>query len=483
MKKQYNENEEGYVLVGVMLMTALALLVTSGMLDSAASNTKTRALVTTQADNYYQVEQTLNNVVGWLQSNSKNIVTAFNAANFTANFDVGNPAVGDNEGQNFEVPTMVKMAGTNDSVMLSNNSFFGQSAFPTTTNIDSNAAFNPVTEFANADLGEANARVILVWARQTSQNYEPIFRIDVVTGNNPDRGVHSYSYVYSTLVTSNSGPGFFGRDSFTAQSPNNDCYSYQYVYDAGSSTWSRGAPRSNCSVNSDGSMNISSKINGTANTNLNNGLSFNPPGGDASGGACEGAGCHSMSLPVVGTWASLCSGGHSGDVTITVNQPLAAGCYRDLLINNNKTVTFNDHSGPYYFRNIEYGGNNAEISYGTIPSGKDITVYTESIKANGSNHINGKKFINASSAPHQVKLYYLGTDKLTMNGNVDMGAIVYAPNADVDVLGNFNFYGAIQAKNLYVGGNARINYDESLGGVPVLSDMNFALKQTSQRYR
>ena len=99
-----------------------------------------------------------------MQSNSKNIVTAFDSTNFDLNFSIGSPSVGDNEGVHFQVPTLVKMKGTNDSAMLSNNSFFGTSAFPTTTNIDTNASFDAVSEFQNADLGEANARIVLVWA-------------------------------------------------------------------------------------------------------------------------------------------------------------------------------------------------------------------------------------------------------------------------------------------------------------------------------
>ena len=183
MKPKRDSKEGGYVLIGVLIMTALTLLVTSGMLDFSASNAKTRAIVTTQAENYYEVEETLNRVVAWLQTNSKYLITAFNSANFSSNFDLGSPSTGANEGQHFSVPTMVKMAGTNDSVLLSNNSFFGVSAFPPTEHIDTSVSFDAVNEFSSANLGPANARVILIWARESDGNYEPIFRIDVVTAS------------------------------------------------------------------------------------------------------------------------------------------------------------------------------------------------------------------------------------------------------------------------------------------------------------
>ncbi len=57
-------DERGYVMLGALILVTLGLLVTSGLLTSAGTNAKTRALVTTQADNYYEVEETLNKVVG-----------------------------------------------------------------------------------------------------------------------------------------------------------------------------------------------------------------------------------------------------------------------------------------------------------------------------------------------------------------------------------------------------------------------------------
>lgn len=470
-------HSRGYVLIGVVMLLALASLLSIGMLESAGTNSKTRALVTTQADYYYEVEGTLNRVVTWLQDNSENLSAAFNS-DFETYFDTGSPSLGGNEGEHFGVPTMVKMAGTNNSVMLSNNAFFGTPAFPAL------GGFNAITEFANADLGTANARIVLVWARESSGNFEPIFRIDVVTGNNPDRGVHSYSFVYSTLLTTAGGPGFYGQTSLELATPNNDCYSYAYTYAAGPGTWSKGAPRSNCSVNSDGVLDVSSKVYGVANTLLDDGVVLSPPGGDVSGGTCDGPGCHSLTLENPGTWDILCPG-VVNDLNYNSNGTLASGgCYRDITISNNRTVLFTDTTQPYYFRRINYGGNNARITFPTLPPGPDkIRIYSGQYSANGNNHINGNKYVNSNNPPHKVEFWYLGTDQLQLNGNVEMNGVIYAPYATVQVNGNFNFYGAIKAKLLDVRGNARINYDEELGASPVLTDLNFSLKKTSQRYR
>lgn len=451
------------------------------MHDSAVSNTKTRSFVKTRADQYYEVEATLNKTVTWLQQNSKYLVTAFLDTNFDGNFDTGNPTDGDNEAEFFTVPTMVKMNGNNNSVMLSNNDFFGQPAFPATEHIDSGTSFNAVTEFQNADLGTANARVVLMWARQTTGAYEPIFRVDVVTGNNPDRGVHSYSYVYSKLVGGDNVPGFYGRDWMTLQTPNNTCKSY--LWDNSGGPWNKGAPRANCPIGSNGPINTSAKVDGTAATLLDEGISLNPPSGEVSGSECTGTDCHSYSLPTLSDWATYCPA-NNGDVVISSNTTWnAGGCWRDVSIDNNDTLTLTDTSNPYYFRTLTCNGNKGKIAFGNIPTDEKITLFVETINCSGGNHINGGQYWNPNNAPHQVRINYLGNADLYLNGNADIHGVIVAPNAHVTVNGNFTYHGGINAAQLTVSGNARLNYDEKLGTATAVSDLNFTLNKTSQRYR
>ncbi len=472
-------NEKGYVLLGVLLLTFLSLLVTAGMLDSAASNAKTRAIVNTQADYYYEVEKTLNNVVGWLQQNSKSLVTPFLAANFASNFTITDPTLGDNEGQHFSVPTMVKMNGTNNSVMLSNNNFFGTNAFPAATHIDTGANFDAATSFATTDFGGANARIILVWAKETDSNYQPIFRIDVVTGNNPDRGVHSFSYVYSGLVTSNGGAGFFGETQLDFVTPNNNCASYKYVHDG--ANWNKGDKRKNCPAASDGVINIGSKIEGTADTTLDPGINYTKNGANVSEGTCEGAGCHSYNLPPL---ANPCTSYVDITISANIDLPLLAlpQCYGTVTVNSNKSVGIKDTSTPYYIQAFDFKGNNSSIDFGTVPVGQQIELNVLN-NVSGNNHLNGNRLINPNNAPHQVQMNYHGTDELILNGTANMNMNITAPNAKATVQGNFLYYGGLQAKQLEISGNSEIFYDENLGSVPVISDIKFALKKTSQRYR
>lgn len=470
--------ESGYAMLGVLFLLLLGGIISTGLIMSSSTAIKTRSLVKLRSERFYQVEDTMNKVVNWLQTNGKNMVTAFNSTNFDNNFEVTDPSIGDNEGEHFKVPSMVKIKGTNNSVMLSNNAFFGNSAFPVSTNSGTGQNFDAVAAFQSADLGKANARIVLMWARETSGNYEPIFRIDAVTGNNPDRGVHTYTYVHSTLETSGGGLGFYGQNFNNFNTPNNDCYSFQYTHNGAS--WSRGAAKSNCQVSSDGPLTVKSKIYGNASSKQDPGVILQN-GGNISGAVCEGATCTTSSLPAVNSWATYCPGAVN-DINASNNVTLnTAGCYRNISIANKKIVTFSNYDNPYYIRMIDFAGAQGNIAFGNIPTDKKVTIYVEVPSANY--HLNGNRLINTVNAPHQVEIIYTGSTALTLNGTSEMSANIIAPNAQVNVLGNFNYYGGIQALALDVTGNARLFYDEKLGGNPVVSDMHYALKKTGQRYR
>ncbi|MCO6430871.1 MAG: hypothetical protein J5J00_08415 [Deltaproteobacteria bacterium] len=484
--------QKGNLLIGVIFLVALSLITASGILTAAQISTRTRATVNKQSDYYYDAETVLNSVVAWMQDNSESLVFPFTSANFSSNFDLGSPTVGDNEGAFFSTPTLIKMKGTSQSVLLSTDDSFGQPAFPSTQHITNGTSFDAVTAFRNADFGgESNARIVLVWARHTNGSYEPVFRVDVITGNNPDRGVHSFSYVYSSLVSSTPGAGFYGKTAFATGSPNNICSSYVYTWNG--TSWSRGAPRSNCFVASDQTLELKSIINGDAGTLLDDGIVYRPPSGSVTGDACDGAGCHSLSLPTFGSWDSVCGGANQGDVTVSSNQTwtvsngnMATSCWRDVTVNNNRTLTLNPTNDSndgstanyaFYFRTLDLKGN---LAFPTMAPNQKVTIYVEQWD---NNHFNGNQVLNLNNAPYQVVINYTGSNELTLNGTAIMQNYIRAPYATVTVNGNFNYYGSIHALNLQVIGNAVFAYDETEAGTPVLSDIRFGLRKASQRYR
>ena len=85
------------------------MLIAAGMLNSSKATAKTRAIVKTRSNYYYNVERTLNNAVNWLQANSKNLAGGFRTADFEASFELAAPSEADNEGVFFKTPTMIKI--------------------------------------------------------------------------------------------------------------------------------------------------------------------------------------------------------------------------------------------------------------------------------------------------------------------------------------------------------------------------------------
>ena len=105
------------------------------------------------------------------------------------------------------------------------------------------------------------------------------------------------------------------------------------------------------------------------------------------------------------------------------------------------------------------------------------------MSANGNSHINGKKLVNGNSHPDQFEMYYTGANALTLNGNVNMSAVLYSPYAQVNVLGTFDYFGVLHALALDVGGTATLNEQEGVFSSTPPNDLTFKLKKTSQRYR
>lgn len=488
---RYRKNKDsGYAMVAILMVMALSLLFTMGMLESSATNAKTRALVTTQADQYYKVEEAINRVVGWLQANSQNLAGLIVSSNFETAFDIGAPEIGSNEGEFFEVPSLIKLNGSDQSAILSTNEHLGESAFPMSTNIATNASWDPVASFEGTDFGDANARLLMVWARSTSGAYEPIFRIDVMTGNHPDRGVHSYSHVYTKIVpgATNRG-GFYGKFALTmGNSASTTCQSLRFTYSGGE--WVKGGTSAGCFLASDATVTVAGTVAGTAGSLAQNGVVVVANKGSlVPGPECEGAGCHTFSLPTYDSWATAC--GSTLDITASsYGGALPAGCYRDLIVNADFQLT--DTSAPYRFRKIMFQGNSNELTFGAIPEGQKVEIYVEEIDSNNvRSQITGNRIMNKNNsgasgkfnAPHQLVIHYTGTKPIDFAGTSDIYAHLIAPTADITSTGNTDFYGGIEAQSIQITGNADYFYDENIDTINPVSDLSFELRKTSQRYR
>ncbi|HMO18999.1 MAG TPA: hypothetical protein PKA63_07790 [Oligoflexia bacterium] len=487
---QEDNNQKGYILLGVMVLTGLAMLVSSSMLQTSESSNKVRYVLKKDAENFYNVESTINKVTAWLQENSANMVGGFKKDSFESNFNLSSPSGASNQGEAFIIPTMVKMKGSGEAVQLTNNAFFGSSAFPTTSNLVTGASFNPVTAFQSMDFGnDVSVRLLMVWATETNGNYQPIFRIDAVTGSDPERGVHGINFIKSSLVTANGGIGYYSQAApFSTGSPNNQCWSYKFTWNEGTQTWSRGAPRSNCIITSRSNISLKSAIHGSVASLVNNGVQLN--GGSVSGDVCAGPGCPvSFTLPNEPSWDDRCGGVPQVNITaasanhlIASGDTLASQCFHTISIGANRGVRFTTPDKPYYIKNLlPQNNSNSRIHFDTVTPDKKYQLYIDNL-ANGS--INGNQLVGTNLAPHQLEIYITAGGLLRLNGTAALhGIITGNVGHTIELLGNFSFYGALRSNTVQVNGNAVLGYDEDLGGEPVLTDINYTLYKASQRYR
>ena len=330
----------------------------------------------------------------------------------------------------------------------------------------------------------------MVWALETDGHYQPIFRIDATTGGDgPEHGVHGVNFVKSALITSNAALCHYADDGdFQTGNGNNQCWSYQYTWNSGTSSWSRGAPRSNCNISGKDDIALKSAIHGTVFTNKVHGINLD--GGSVSGATCEGSGCVSYTLPNESLWDVRCAGVPVVDLTVsstphnlTSGPALAQQCYRTVTVPSNKTLNFATSDYPYHIKTLTLQNNsNSKMTFPTVGTGHKYELHVDKITGD---KINGNQLVSTNLAPHQLELYIPKNGTLTLNGTADMNAIITGnSNHTIVYSGNFTFYGALRSNAVSVNGNAVLGCDEDIpGGTPILSDLNFTLYKASQRYR
>jgi hypothetical protein len=329
----------------------------------------------------------------------------------------------------------------------------------------------------------------MVAAQETDGNYQPIFRIDAITGSDPERGVHGINFVKSSLVTTNIGAGYYAENAmFRTNNPNNQCWSYQYTWNPVNETWSRGAPRSNCDISARSLITFRSAIHGNAASSVNIALQNS---GAISGNNCSGPDCNiSYNLPLEPNWDTRCEGVNLVNVSPgNNNHPIHSGntlqtqCFNNIHIGSNRAIRFKTPNVPYYIKNLTLQNqSNSRIFFDTIPPGEKYIIYVDNLN-NGQ--INGNQLLGQNLAPHQLEIYITAPGTLTLNGTAALNAVITGNlQHSVNLLGNFSFYGAIRSNHVNVTGNAVLGYDETLStGAPQLDDLKFTLYKASQRYR
>ena len=127
-------------------------------------------------------------------------------------------------------------------------------------------------------------------------------------------------------------------------------------------------------------------------------------------------------------------GGSTGSVAISLKMTIAAGTYN--------------------YTSLSISGN------GRLSATGAVTIYVS-----GSISIAGNGISTSSSKPPNMLIYETGTSSVSLSGNANLYAGIYAPNSAVTNSGNGTLYGAVVSNTYTQTGNGAIHFDQALQSV------------------
>jgi Flp pilus assembly protein TadG len=140
--------------------------------------------------------------------------------------------------------------------------------------------------------------------------------------------------------------------------------------------------------------------------------------------------------------------------TINDNAKVSAISKGSLNISGQKNIIM--PAGTYYLKNISLSGGSTLTIMGPV------TVYVT-----GSVTLTGHAS-TADNLPQNFKIMMLGTGKVSLSGNTDLYANVYAPTSPIVISGEGDIYGAVIGKNITMSGNAGIHSEATVKGTAKL---------------
>lgn len=494
-----SDNQAGYVLVTVLTILLVASLAIAAAVRVTSASLRSATAANVTARQRASVEDRRNAGVQWLRTHSTGLALAFSRGNFYTNFIRTTPhAAG---GDPLSIPTSVKLRNGSQSVVLSSSPQLGSSSFPDTTDLADGSSFNPRSTFITAAAGDPLVRITLIdavaldatrdfgdpalGAAPPQTDFAPIYRIDAL--ESPTSGQHLSSYIQAALRY-DYGIGFYGRNSIELRQ---SCDSYL----SNSGPYSSSSRRSHCAIASGGSTSIhgSEAVYGTVRTGSLTETS--PFGGsicsdfgscshDATCRSDRNQDCSLGSLPTYSTWSTYCPS-NQGSLTLNTNSTLTVAgnlpsqrCWSNITIRPNTTLTVRSTDYPYFIDTLNIA-NSGHLNFSPNPATGTINLYVRKIVGDV---FNGNQVFNTNNKPYQLRIHYLGTDDLTMNGSAKISGFLIAPYAKVTLSGSFDYSGGIKARDLLLTGSGELHYDES-GDITTISDVSYRVLNDQQRYR
>lgn len=492
--------ERGGAILGALILTALALLILGGTLRLLSTSIRSVKAQNARSKSFYEAERSFQLALTWLRQNSQKLVSPFTRSKFYGAFDVGPPAAGTNDTSYFSVPTRPKLNRTGRGPILVTDSLLADEAFPPSIDPATGGTFDVAAAFAAGSAGTALVRITLVEAlpqrpqgdfgdpdlghRPPQTDFEPVFRIDAMTGL--FEGAHVFGYVKGSLLY-NEGFAFYGQNSVEMRK---NCDSFES--DTGPYGGRNRKP--GCSVGSLGLVGIYRNhiVYGSVQTkgSIDSGrnwtgrvcATFEPDCPD-QGYICEGSDCQVPALQSPPTWNSLCPR-NRGNLRLSRDTTLIAGsadprdnCWATVTLRAGVVLTLTTTAFPYHFRQVTFGRNASIVITPDTPNQR-VTLNILTLPRS----VTGEQITNSANKPYQLLLKYNGTRDVALTGPAHH-FFLDAPLAPIVIRGNTSIFGGIKAKSLTAEGNGELHYDESNRGGSLPSDMQFTLKSVGQHYR
>ncbi len=515
--RAYSIQQSGYTIVIVMILLALIGFVVRESLKRTQRTSQTFYEIKKRTDTFYDVENSFNKVLIHLRNNSHLYASLFSRANLYENSDLVRitSQIPSNDNAYLQIPVQIGNSSS-ESLMLVPNSVseLGVSNFPDSTDLTfiytqiapTAPNINVPDIFNGDDYGAAKVRLTLLdaiaekssgdpgsKASPSTTDFDPILRIDAMESLNS--GTRVYGIVQGDIVNL-FDYGIYGKTSLSLASTSL-CDAYDST---GGTVYSVGIRTANCLAGSysTSALTLTGSVYGKMNTNYASATTTNvcsnfTGGCPNAGKVCKGRQCAANLLDQYqNLFAEFCPTNQGNATANPALSPVTTvgKCWSTLGARTLGTVTLNScmgctPSGPYYTNILGFQANTSQAAFNPAAGGV-VEVYFWNVTSNASYPftIYDTNITNSVNRPYQVRLFYMGTQAITLAGTTrPLQAFIVAPFAQVTVNSNVVISGGVIANTLIVNSGAQIHYDSSVAGEGIIEDMQFRLRSFNQVHR
>ncbi len=292
------------------------------------------------------------------------------------------------------------------------------------------AASTSYTGAAYTDFSSGNAKGGYAITVSTPNGAPSTVRQIAVTGYSPSTTSTEIGYKTSKIDVYTQFPSqsFFSKAIFANNSYTNNGNGTTDSYDSDVAAYSAATAGSNGDVGTNSI--VAGTVTLSGNARINGDVMVGP------GGNTNTIVTTSGNATVTGTKSAA----SSTTVLTTPTTSLVSAGAMSLSGNNNLSLS----TGTYHYSSLSISGNARLTTTG------EVTIYVA-----GTVSISGNGTASYQSLPKNLKIYSTGTSSVSVSGNGNTYAAIYAPRSSVAVSGNGAIYGAIVGNTVSMSGRTR----------------------------